>query len=290
MTGIAMGIVLTAAFLHATWNYLAKCSQNKLAFIWWFILSALVFYLPMFLYYLPRTPINTEGWLFILATGVVHFFYFWFLGTAYEKGDLSLVYPLARGSGPLLVPFLALILINEDIALSGGAGIALIVLGIYLSHLRSFSLNSFADPFRAVAMGGSSWALCTGLTIAAYSLVDKIGVGLVYPPVYIYFMLLLSWIFLTPLVFHQSQGRILREWQVNKATIMAVGVIVLGAYMMILFALTMAKVSYVVAVREVSIVFSVLYGVFRLKETHGRQKILGAVMIALGVVLIGLSR
>ena len=290
MTGIAMGIVLAAAFLHATWNYLAKCSQNKLAFIWWFILCALVFYLPMFLYYFPKTPINTEGWLFVLATGVIHFFYFWFLGTAYEKGDLSLVYPLARGSGPLLVPFLALMLIKEDITLTGGAGIALIVLGIYLSHLHSFTLSSFAEPFRSITKGGSSWALFTGLTIAAYSLIDKIGVGLVYPPVYIYFMLLLSWLFLTPLVFHHSQGRILREWQINKTSIMAVGLIVLGAYLMILFALTMAKVSYVVAVREVSIVFSVLYGVFRLKETHGVQKIFGAVMIALGVVFIGMSR
>ena len=206
MTGIAMGIVLAAAFLHATWNYLAKCSQNKLAFIWWFILCALVFYLPMFLYYFPKTPINTEGWLFVLATGVIHFFYFWFLGTAYEKGDLSLVYPLARGSGPLLVPFLALMLIKEDITLTGGVGIALIVLGIYLSHLHSFTLSSFAEPFRSITKGGSSWALFTGLTIAAYSLIDKIGVGLVYPPVYIYFMLLLSWVFLTPLVLHHSQG------------------------------------------------------------------------------------
>ncbi len=116
MNEIAMTIVVAAAFLHAGWNYLAKQSGNKIIFIWWFLLFALIFYFPMFLYYWSTTEISTEGWYYIAATGILHFFYYWFLGRAYNQGDLSLVYPLARGSGPLFVPILAFVFINENLS------------------------------------------------------------------------------------------------------------------------------------------------------------------------------
>jgi uncharacterized membrane protein len=138
--------------------------------------------------------------------------------------------------------------------------------------------------------GASLWALCTGGTIAAYSLVDKVGVGIVYPPVYIYLMLLLAWLFLSPYVLVKERTWLKEEWHINKGTILVLGFLVLFTYMMILFALRISKVSYVVAVREVSIVFSAFYGIVWLKEKHGRQKFVGAVLIALGAVLIGLSR
>jgi len=289
MSGLALGIVLTAALLHAGWNYLTKKSERKIAFIWWFLLIAIILYFPMFLYFWPRTAISSAGWGFVVATGVLHALYFWFMGGAYERGDLSLVYPLSRGSGPLFVPFLAVGLIHEQLSFFGILGIAFVVIGIYVIHLRSFSGQSFLEPFRAMRGGASIWALCTGGTIAAYSLVDKVGVSLVYPPVYIYLMLAISWFLLSIYVFTKERTSLKREWQVNKGPILINGFFVLFTYMMILFALRISKVSYVVAVREVSIVFSTILGIVWLREKHGRQKLVGAVLIALGVVFIGLS-
>jgi drug/metabolite transporter (DMT)-like permease len=291
VNGTALVIVLASAFLHAGWNYLLKKSDRKIVFIWWFLLVSVIIYFPVFPYFFPKASIPAAGWLCIVATGVIHAVYFGFMGGAYQRGDLSLVYPLARGSGPLFVPILAVILLGEEIALLGGIGILFIIGGIYCVHLRSFSGSAFLEPFRAFLHSGASlWALCTGLTIASYTLVDKIGVGLVYPPVYIYLLLLITWILLTPWVLIRERAELKSEWQRHKGAIVVVGFLSGFTYLMILFALTISKVSYVAAVREVSIVLSAYFGIVYLGEKHGRQKLLGAVMITLGVIAIGLSR
>ncbi len=290
MSGLALGIVLVAAFLHASWNYLAKKSRNKLAFIWWAILFSVILFFPMFIYYWPAATISSAGWVCIVATGVLHAFYFWCMAGAYERGDLSLVYPLARGSGPLFVPILAVLLLNEQLSISGVLGITFVILGIFSIHLRSFSIQSMLEPFLAMRGGGSLWALCTGSTIAGYSLVDKIGVTNVHPPVYIYIMFVISLLLLSPYVFVKERLDLKKEWNINKIQILIVGFLDLFTYLMILFALQISKVSYVAAVREVSIVFSALIGIMLLQEKNAPQKLFGAVLISLGVALIGLSR
>ncbi len=290
MSGFALGIVLVAAFLHASWNYLAKKSRNKIAFIWWTILFSTSLYLPMFIYFWPAVTISSTGWVCIVATGVIHAFYFWFVGSSYERGDLSLVYPLSRGSGPLLVPILAVLIMNEQLSIPGGLGIALIIIGIYIIHLRSFSIQSFLEPFLALRGSASLWALCAGSTIAGYSLVDKVGVSIVYPPVYIYLMFVISLLLLSPFVFVKVRSDLKKEWNINKVQIIMVGFLDLFTYLMILFALRISKVSYVAAAREVSIVFSALIGVMLLHEKNAPQKLTGSVLICLGVILIGLSR
>lgn len=290
MSGIALSIVLASAFLHAGWNYLLKKSERKIVFIWWFLLVSAILYLPVFLFYYPEISIPPAGWLCIVATGIIHGVYFWCMGGAYQRGDLSLVYPLARGSGPLFVPILAVILLKEEISPLGMMGIALIIGGIYCVHLRSFSGSAFLEPFRALRGGASLWALFTGLAIAFYSLVDKVGVGLVFPPVYIYLMLLITWLMITPWILIRERGWLKSEWQNRKGSIIVVGFLSGFTYLMILFALRISKVSYVAAVREVSIVLSSYYGVVLLGEKHGAQKLLGALLITLGVVAIGLSR
>ena len=290
MSGLALGIVLIAALLHASWNYLAKNSRNKIAFLWWAILFSTILFLPMFIYYWPAVTISSVGWACIVATGILHAFYFWFMGGAYERGDLSLVYPLSRGSGPLFVPILAVILMHEQLSFLGVIGITLVIVGIYVIHLRSFSMQSFLEPILSMRSGASLWALCTGGTIAGYSLVDKIGVSIVYPPVYIYLMFVISLLLLSPYVLAKERLTLKKEWQINKVPILIVGFLDLFAYLMILFALRISKVSYVAAAREVSIVFSVLIGIMLLKEKNVPQKLAGAILITLGVVFIGLGR
>ena len=290
MSSLALVIVVVAALFHASWNFLAKKSQTKMAFIWWFLLIATIGYLPMFLYFWPRHTVSPAGWACIVATGILHALYFWFMGGAYERGDLSLVYPLSRGSGPLLVPILAILFLQEQLSFAGIVGISLVILGIYCIHLKSFSLVSFIEPLRALRGSASVWALCTGGTIAGYSLIDKVGVGLVYPPVYIYLMFVISLLLLSPYVLAKQRAALKLEWLVNKGPVLIDGVLVLFTYLMILFAFRLSKVSYVVAAREVSIVFSAFLGIIWLKEKHACQKIAGAALIALGVVFIGLSK
>jgi len=290
MSGLALGIVLLAALFHAVWNFLAKKSRSKLAFIWWFLLIACIGYLPMFLYFWGDMTVTPAGWSCIVATGILHALYFWFMGGAYERGDLSLVYPLSRGSGPLFVPILAVIFLQERLSATGISGIVLVVFGIYIIHLRSFTVDSFFEPLRALRGSASIWALCTGGTIAGYSLVDKVGVGLVYPPAYIYLMFVISLLLLSPYVLTKGRPALKKEWQVNRVPILVDGFLVLFTYMMILFAFRLSKVSYVVAAREVSIVFSALLGIFWLREAHAPQKIAGSALIAIGVVFIGMSK
>jgi uncharacterized membrane protein len=290
LSGIALGIVLSSALLHAGWNYLLKKSDRKIVFIWWFLLMSAIIYIPMLLYFLPVFSIPTGGWYCIVASGLIHAVYFGCMGRAYQRGDLSLVYPLARGSGPLFVPVLAVALLGEEIALLGGIGILFIIGGIYCIHLRSFTGAAFLEPFAALRGGASLWALFTGLAIAFYTLVDKVGVGLVYPPVYIYIMMLITWLLITPWVLIRERDGLKSEWQRHKGAIVVVGFLSGFTYLMILFALTMSKVSYVAAVREVSIVLSAYFGIVYLGEKHGRQKLLGALLITLGVIAIGLSR
>ena len=146
MSGIAMAIVLTAAFLHAGWNYLTKKSQRKIVFIWWFLLIAVILYFPMFFYFWPKTTIPLLGWSCVVASGLLHGLYFWFLGGAYERGDLSLVYPLSRGSGPLFVPFLAVVLIHEQISFFGTFGISLVIFGFISFICHHFLKNPFLSP------------------------------------------------------------------------------------------------------------------------------------------------
>jgi len=289
MTGSALLIVLVSAFLHAFWNYLAKKSRNKMAFIWWFILFAVILYFPMFLYFHGATGISAVGWTCIFATGIIHTFYFFFVGNSYERGDFSMVYPLARGFGPFWVPILAVVFLREQLNLPGIIGIALVVVGIYVIHLKSISLKAVFKPFAAIRSSASIWALLTGCTIAAYSLVDKVGVKSVHPAVYIYFMFCISLLFLTPCVLIKERRVLIAEWKINKGPIMVVGFLVVFTYLLILFAMQTSNVSYVVAAREVSIVFSALFGVLWLKESHREARLIGAFLIALGVALIGLS-
>ena len=200
MTGASLGIVIIAAFLHAFWNTLAKKSHNKIAFIWWAILFSNIFYFPMFLYFWPSVTIPALGWTCIVATGILHALYFFFVGGSYERGDLSLTYPLARGFGPFLVPVFAVILLHERLSPLGITGIILIVTGIYAIHCRSFSFTAIFEPFVAARSSASIWALLTGCTIASYSLVDKVGVQVVHPPVYIYLTFVIALFLLTPYV------------------------------------------------------------------------------------------
>src|SRR6476660_3534023 len=132
-------LLLVSAVIHASWNLLSKRSTDKQAFLWLTLVATLVLLLlpAIWLY----GPIPAQGWLFIVLSGVLEAVYFLLLGGAYQRGDMSLVYPLARGSAPLFVLLIAYAFLNENVRFGGVMGIVLIVAGIYVLHIRSLSLS-----------------------------------------------------------------------------------------------------------------------------------------------------
>lgn len=290
MTAAALGLVLAAALLHATWNLVLKQSSGKLTVSWLGVLAGALLATPGLLLVPAGLGISPAGWACILATGLLHALYFLFLSEAYERGELSLVYPLARGSGPLLVALLAPLLLGEVLTPGGATGIGLVVLGLFgmaggpepTAPGQSRLLAQWRAPHVAMA-------LLTGLTIAGYSLVDKVGVGLVHPTLYQILMMGLAFLALTPYVLWRrrpSLASLKAEWR----AVALVGVFSFVAYQLVLFALRLAKVAYVVAAREVSIVFGVALGAAFLGERHGARRLIAAASIAAGTLLIGLSR
>ncbi|MEK6710122.1 MAG: EamA family transporter [Nitrospinota bacterium] len=292
MEPLALFLVVASGFIHAGWNFWVKGSGDPLAALWSALAAALVLYLPLFIVRFPGMDSLQAGAPFILATGVIHTFYFFTLTRAYETGDLSTVYPLARGSAPLLTAVLAGIFLGERISPAGGAGILLIVSGIAAVH----AFHAGAGP-RAAAQEGRReairWALATGLSTSVYSVVDKAGVARVAPEAYIYFMFLLSALFLAPWVLTGERGKSVRALAREPGAWLRIaggGLCTMGSYLLILFAMRMSKVSYVVAAREVSVVLGAALGVFVLKEGEGGRKLAGAGLVAAGLALLALAK
>lgn len=281
-------ILVLAASIHSFWNLLAKKSLDKQVFLWLTLVVAGVLFLPFFCYL--YTGIPPAGWNYIIISACLEAVYFLLLGRAYQCGDLSLVYPVARGSAPLFVAFFAFLFLGEAVSPAGFAGIVLIVAGIYTLHLKTFDRQGLFAPFRSLRERSSQFALLTGLATAGYSTVDKVGVGYVNPVLYIYLVFIGAAILLAPYMLHYKCELARREWRENKKEIAAVAVMIAAAYLLVLMAMTTSKVSYVSSVREISVVFAALLGSLVLREPFGGMKILGSLFIFSGIVCIALAR
>ncbi len=221
MSPIAIILVIISAFIHSFWNLLAKKSKNKLVFNWYIILFGPVLYLPLFLYFVStnQTELQPIGWLFIILSALFHTFYFYFLGKTYSYGHLSLTYPIVRSS-PLFVPLLAFLLIREKLSFVGISGIIIILIGIYLLHLRSISWKSFLEPLKYMKGKATTYAFSTALFSAFYSVNDKMGVRCVQPFIYIYITWIVLSIFYLPIIFSKNNRKDIKfEWKDNKKSI-----------------------------------------------------------------------
>ena len=291
MTGLSLALVLLSAVAHASWNLLLKYGRNQEVFVWWLQIAIIVLLAPLAMIIVWQDPIEGPGWWFIIGTSLLHVLYFLFLSRGYVHADLSLVYPLARGTGPALVPVLGVVLLDERVSGLAIAGITAIVGGVFTVYWWGQVSQILADPFKLLREPGTRYALLTGLTIAGYSVWDKVGVGYVNPLLYMYLLSLGTALGLAPyMVWRHGIGTMRRELKFNLASIVAAGMLTFTAYAMVLSALRLSRVSYVSPVREVGIVFSVLLGVVVLKEPFGRGRITGSVLIALGVLLIALAQ
>jgi drug/metabolite transporter (DMT)-like permease len=284
VTGAALALVLSAAVIHATWNAMAKGARDPMAMLWWAgIFSSLVL-APPSLYVLATDGFPPRALPFVVATVILHSMYFFALGRAYQTGDFSLVYPMARGMGVAIVPVGAYYFFDERLSRIGVLGIALIGAGIFALHWRRGAWRE-----DALFKPGTGWAVATGLCIASYSLVDKVGVSHINPLPYLWAMMLGSCVSLLPAVLGR-RGSLTREWRENRLAILLSGVLSPGGYLLVLFAFRLSKTGYVVAGREVSIVISALIGSLLLREGRLAQRLLGAAIVASGVICVALAR
>ena len=288
MSGPALGLVLLAAIAHATWNLLARRANEKLAFLWCGNLVSSILFLPLGAWLLLTEPIPLSGWGVLGLSAILEALYYWTLAQAYRYGDLSLVYPIARGTAPILVPLLAAVFLGERLSAAAAGGIGLVVLGTVVINTRSLGRPSLGAIREIVNQLGTRYALLTGLVIAAYSSLDKYGVSLVRPLLYGYLLFLGLTLTLLPLVLRQRQA-LASEWRLHRGSIVIVGVLAPSSYLLVLLALTLAPVSYVAAAREVSVVLAALLGALVLHEVYGRQRLLGSTCIAAGLMLLVLG-
>ena len=245
MNTLAILLVVLSALVHASWNFLSKKSKNKLVFNWYIVLFGVIIYLPFFIYFFIKEKFLINGWIFIILSAIFHVIYFYFLGKSYGEGNLSLTYPIARSS-PLFVPILAVMLIKERVSLVGISGIIIIIIGIYMLHLKSLNIKSFLEPMKYFKEKATIFALLTALFSAFYSINDKMGVKLVSPFLYIYLTWVLITIFYLPIIY--SNKRDLREeWKLNWKTILLAGFLVILSYVLTLFAFKSALKASIAA-------------------------------------------
>jgi drug/metabolite transporter (DMT)-like permease len=285
VTAIALVLVLAAATLHASWNVIAKQADDTLAFFWCSTAVSAALFLPLGLGLARSQPLPAAGLLILALSCCLEAVYFWSLAQAYRHGDLSLVYPIARGSAPLLVPVMALVLLGERLSLTAGLGIVAVVFGALLIQLSSLSRAALPGLFARARQPGTVFALLTGAIIALYSTLDKRGVTLIPPMVYVSLLFPGVCLALLPLVASRAD-QLVNQWRRQWAAVLTVGLLAPIAYGLVLVALSLAPVSSVAAAREVSVVIAAILGARVLREPYGRPRLLGSAVIAGGLALL----
>ena len=196
MNTLALLLVLSSALIHTFWNFSTKRSVNKHVFIVLALGSASILLIPLGVILLFMHPVSVLGWWFVVVTIGLHTAYFRFISISYSRGDLTVVYPIARGIAPILVPVIAVFLFDESVSTMGVIGIGLIVSGVFVVALTSNHQN----VSKWATFDSLRYPVLLGLTTTVYSLVDKSGVTHVQPILYMYLMILGSFIVLIPYI------------------------------------------------------------------------------------------
>lgn len=278
MTPFVIAIVLAAALLHAVWNAIVKSAADRTTTLGLVALGhviaggAMVLALP-----LP----SAESVPYILISTVVHFGYYYMLGQAYQHGDLSVVYPIARGIVPALVSLWAMALVGEVLPLQAWLGIALITVGIQLSNWNALRSG--------VGRSALLFALGTGVCISIYSVFDGIGVRLSGNTLSYWAWGAFLHLFIAGFVGIRRRKALsdlsLKVWVVG----LLGGLVSMAAYGLVLYAKNFAPLGAVSALRETSVIFAALIGFIFLKEGNWIRRLGAAILMAIGVALIGLA-
>jgi|HigsolmetaAR202D_1030399.scaffolds.fasta_scaffold00693_4 drug/metabolite transporter (DMT)-like permease len=282
---IALAAVLLAAFTHATWNLAAKRAAGSRHFVWLYSVGSVIVYTPAVLWILVRERPHFE-WihgLALLATGVLHLGYSLILQAGYRASDLSLVYPLARGSGPLLSFIAAVVLLGERVTGLSVLGVVLVVSGILLVA------GLTREPHKA-PRAGIAYGLATGVFIAAYTVNDgwAVKVLLLSPFLVDYCGNLFRVIVLAPSALC-DRTRVVQEVREYWKPAGIVSVLGPLGYILVLFAMQMAPISHIAPARELATLIGTYFGARLLKEQAAPARIAGAACIVIGVLALAFA-
>lgn len=280
-------LVLTAAFLHASWNLLAKKTKGKAPFIWLQYVAGNILYLPLLFFQANRDHhlYSQSLFWFSLSSAVLHLGYFIVLQKGYRSADLSVVYPLARGSGPLVSFIAAILFLHEPLKLSSATGLLLIIAGVLIITRLSFKKENNRKIMTGVAYG-----VLTGFFIALYTINDTIAVKRysVSPLILTLATNLFGAVLLLPFVMRQKD-ELKREIKMHKWIIVAIALLSPAAYILVLEALKYAPLTVVAPARESSILLGVFMGSRILSEEDGKRRFAASVLILGGIIALSLG-
>ncbi|HEY6125852.1 MAG TPA: DMT family transporter [Steroidobacteraceae bacterium] len=282
MTLTALCLVLLAALTHAIWNLSAKYAAESRHFVWLFSAGSVLVYGPVVLavVFVEQPVFETRHWLALAATSVLHLLYSLSLQTGYRHSDLSVVYPIARGTGPLLSFIGAGLLLGEALTAQSVAGLVLIVSGILL-------VAGIVGHHRRAPRVGVFYGVLTGALIAAYTLNDgwAVKVLLISPVVIDFTGNFFRMAVLAPRAW-ADRARVAVEARVYRKPIIIVSVLGPLGYILVLFAMRLAPVSHVAPARELSTLVGAWFGSRLLREDSGPWRIAGAALIVAGVIAL----
>lgn len=286
----ALALVVVAAFLHAFWNIVAKKAGGNRHFVFIAGLIIVVLWGPLGLS-LGWTQAPRWGrleWGCLLASGLAHLLYFNVLLKGYRVSDLTVVYPVARGTGPLISAFVAALVFGETLGARGVLGVGAVCGGVFVIAGGPALLRATHDPARRARVhAGLAWGAATGVLIAGYTVLDGYSVKrLAISPILVdYFGNLLRLPFMLPAVLRDRAGAVdaWRRYRLHAFVLAAVSPL---AYVLVLYAARMAPLSHVAPAREVSMLFAALLGGRLLGEGDRGARVAGAVLMAAGVALL----
>jgi uncharacterized membrane protein len=288
-------LLAVAGALHAIAHSIIKAARDKVAFNWWMLGASTIVGAPALLF--SSLPKDASAWPFLLASGLVEAAYFLTLSNAYTLGELSSVYPIARGSGPLFTLLWSVSFLGERPTAPGVVGILLVVAGLYFVNLPS--IREWRKPIANLRNAATLWALATGLLISGYTTIDKVGVRYLDPVAYLYFTLSVAWLALAPqwllarrraaLVAEIARAGSNGRRAIDPLACLRVGAsaaLGFAAYVLVLAALRVSPASYVAPVREIGVVIGAWIGVVFLRERGGAIRVLAAALVVCGVLVI----
>jgi drug/metabolite transporter (DMT)-like permease len=293
----AIALILVAALAHASWNLFSKqaAAAGGALFAWLLAAAATTCYTPVIviIVLVTRPHLHLLNWVFLVGTGVLQTGYFLFLQRGYRLGDLSVVYPVGRGTGALLAALAGIALLGERPGTLSLIGIGCIIIGIVLIGLPGTGTgqpDSEATDSRPSTGPAIGFALATGAFIAGYTLWDKYAVStLRTPPLlqgFAAFPVMVA--LLAPFALADRQ-RTAEVWRQYRRQVVAAGLLAPLAYALVLVALSFTAVSVVAPAREVSVLFGVLLGRRMLGEPDLARKLAAAALIVAGIITVAIG-
>jgi drug/metabolite transporter (DMT)-like permease len=313
LNATALILIFIAAIAHASWNLFTKqaSAAGAASFVWLMSAAATVIYFPVVVASVIASPprLTALCWVFMAGTGLLQAGYFLFLQSGYRLGDLSLVYPIGRGTGAMLAALAGITLLGERPGPAGIAGILLIVAGLVIlgipvasasqavtakavtaKAVTAKAVTAKAITAKAITAKAITFALITGVFIAAYTLWDKYAVSTLKIPSLVqgYASLPVMALVLTPFALRNT-GRTAGVWRTYRRQVLGAAVLSPLAYILVLTALSFTAVSAVAPAREVSVLFGVLLGRRLLGEGSLARRLGAAATIAAGIICIAVG-